>query len=95
VAQLDQQHTSDATLRAARCYRDMGNTGLARARYSSLQSTQYAQIAQQEMDAMAPVAARKAPTHAAAEVQAAPPPRATATSAPAQAKPADEKAATY
>jgi hypothetical protein len=96
---FDQQHTSEATLAAARCYRDLGNSNAARARYSSLQSTQYAPIAQQEMNEMAPAAARKAPAHMAAEVQAAPPPRATATAqtTPAQAKPTDQQkgAASY
>jgi len=91
----DQQHTSEGTLAAARCYRDLGNSQLARQRYGSLQSTPYATTAQQELDAMTPAAARKAaPAHVAAEVQAAPP-RATAT-APAQTKPAavDQKAGT-
>jgi len=91
AGQYDQMHTNEATLEAARCYRDLGNSGLARQRYSSLQSTPYAATAQQEMDAMAPAAARKAEALPRA-VQAAPP-RATSTTAPAQAKPTDQTGA--
>ena len=92
AGQYDQMHTNEATLEAARCYRDLGNSNVARQRYSSLQSTPYAQTAQQEMDAMAPAAARKAAAQMPAQVQAAPP-RATATTAPAQAKPTDQTGA--
>jgi len=97
-----------ATLEAARCYRSIGNNDAARQRYASLQSTPYATIAQQELDAMAPAAARKAaPAHmdevSAAQAQqraqtrATTQPAATATTSPAQqAKPTTEKgAATY
>lgn len=92
AGQYDQMHTNEATLEAARCYRALGNSNLARQRYSSLQSTPYAQTAQQELDQMAPAAARKAEAHMPAQVQAAPP-RATATTAPAQAKPTDQTGA--
>ncbi|HEY2368631.1 MAG TPA: zf-HC2 domain-containing protein [Polyangiaceae bacterium] len=78
----------EATLEAARCYRALGNSDAARQRYSSLASTQYATTAQQELDAMAPAAARKTAAPAHMETQAAAPPRATATTAP-QSKPAN------
>lgn len=91
AAQYDQLHTNEATLEAARCYRALGNSNIARQRYASLQSTPYAQTAQQELDQMAPAAARKAEAQMPAQVHASPP-RATATS-PAQAKPADQTGA--
>jgi hypothetical protein len=78
---------NDATLEAARCYRALGNSDAARARYASLASTPLATTAQTELDAMTPsaVAARKAAPAQPAQVHA------TATAAP-QAKPAERKA---
>jgi hypothetical protein len=81
----------EATLEAARCYRALGNSDAARQRYSSLASTPYATTAQQELDAMAPAAARKTAAPSRMETQAAAPPRATATAAP-QSKPANADA---
>jgi hypothetical protein len=76
---------NDVTLNAARCYRSLGRIDEARARYSSLLSTSYASVAQNELDAMSPaLAARKAQQQAPrAQVQASPP-AATATAAPQQ-----------
>jgi hypothetical protein len=89
VGQFDQLRGAgavggEATLEAARCYRDLGNSNVARQRYSSLASTPYAITAQQEMDAMTPAAARKAaPARPAQQQQTqAAPPQATATTSP-------------
>ncbi len=80
---------NDATLEAARCYRALGNSDAARARYASLANTSYATTAQTELDAMTPsaVAARKAAPAQHQQAQA----TATAPAAP-QAKPAERKA---
>ncbi|HSQ63399.1 MAG TPA: zf-HC2 domain-containing protein [Polyangiaceae bacterium] len=70
---------NEATWDAGRCYRSLGDTEKARARFAVLLSNPaYAARAQEELDAMAPVAAKRA---------AAPPrPAATATTAPATKK---------
>jgi len=80
---------NDALLEAARCYRAMGNTVLARARYSTLvgQGGTYAQTAQNELDSMSPTAA----AHKSAPREYAPSPVTTSTT---QAKPA-QKADSY
>lgn len=76
-----------ATLDAGRCYKALGNAQLARQRFASLAGTPLAPVAQNELDAMTPLAARKAPVmpHAnattatpTATVQAAPPVKANA-----------------
>lgn len=78
------QVANDATLEAARCYRALGDTGNARARYSTLLGQQaYAAIAQNELNQMAPAATRKA-----APMHAAPHAVATATTTPQAAPPA-------
>jgi hypothetical protein len=71
---------SKATLDLARCYRQNGRTDLARARYSTLIPTPaYGQIAQQELDQMAPVAAAHRAAPQVAPKQQATTPAATTT----------------
>ena len=82
---------NEATLEAARCYRALGQSDAARARYASLMSTQYAQTAQTELDAMTPVAARKAAPARMDEHTSRP----AATTTPAQAKPTEKAATSY
>ncbi len=74
-----------ATLDAGRCYKQLGNAQLARQRFASLAGTPLAPVAQNELDSMTPLAARKAMPHAnattatpTATVQAAPPVKADA-----------------
>jgi len=79
---------NDATLEAARCYRDLGDTATARARYAALLSQQqssYSAIAQNELNQLTPLAARKAAAPAHHSV-------ATATAAPQAAPPAQSDA---
>ena len=93
ASQFDQLRTPEGTLEAARCYRALGNSALARQRYASLQSSPYAVTAQQELDSMAPAAARKSTPARPAEIQVHAAPQATTTAQAApQAKPADQKA---
>jgi hypothetical protein len=84
---------NEATLEAARCYRALGNSDAARSRYASLMNTQYAQTAQTELDAMAPVAAARKAAHARVDEHTSRP--AATTTTPAQAKPAEKAANSY
>jgi hypothetical protein len=90
---------NDALLEAARCYRSMNNSTLARARYSTLigQGGAIAQTAQTELDAMSPVsAAHKAPAmRDASPSQPVTVPQATAASSARPQAPAAKTGASY